>query len=400
MLIRETGKSAWRSLTSNRLRTLLTMLGMIIGTAAVVAVLGIGEGARSSVESQIRSLGANLLTVRPASGSSKGVKSGSVTTLTLKDAEAMKGLDGVAAVAPEISSNAQLRYLTNNSNASVTGVTPDAFDVKALTLAHGVAFSDVDDANQSRVVVIGANVANDLFQGAQPIGERLQIAGKAFRVIGVLTEKGSTMGSPDDGVFIPLATHQAVLSGQKNVSSITLSLKSEEGAAAVQAELEQLLRLRHVLRSDQESDFSVRSQAEMLATMDQVTGTFTALLGSVAFVSLIVGGIGIMNIMLVSVRERTREIGVRMAVGARRSDVLRQFLVESVIVSLAGGVAGLALGFGAAALLAKFGGWATVVPTYAIALSLGVSILIGVVFGVGPARRASRLDPVEALRFD
>jgi len=400
VLIRETAKSAWRSLTSNRLRTLLTMLGMIIGTAAVVAVLGIGEGARSSVESQIRSLGANLLTVRPASGSSKGVRSGTVTTLTMKDAEALRGIEGVAAVAPQISSNAQLRYLTNNSSASVTGVTSAYFEAKALTLASGVAWTEVDEAAQAQVVVLGANVATELFGGAQAIGERMQISGKAFRVIGVLTEKGASMASPDDGVLVPLVTHQAVLSGQKQLSSIDLQLRSEDGSAAVQAELERLLRLRHGLRADQESDFSVRSQAEMLATMESVTGTFTALLGAVAAVSLIVGGIGIMNIMLVSVRERTREIGVRMAVGARRSDVLRQFLVESVIVSLAGGIAGLALGYGAAALLAKFGGWATVVPTYAIALALGVSGVIGIVFGVGPARRASRLDPVEALRFD
>ncbi|WP_437292718.1 ABC transporter permease [Sorangium sp. So ce426] len=400
MLIKETAKSAWRSLASNRLRTLLTMLGMIIGTAAVVAVLGIGEGARSSVEGRIRSLGANLLMVRPGSASASGVRSGTVKTLTEDDAEALKGLDGVAAVAPERSGSAQLRYMASNLNASVTGITPAYLEVRSLSVASGVSFSDLDEQQRARVVVLGANVARQLYPGASPLGTRLQINGNAFRVVGVLTEKGSGMGSPDDGVFVPLSTHRSVLFGQDHLSTISLQLASEERSDAVIAQLEQLLRLRHRLRADQASDFEVRSQAEMLATMGQITGTFTMLLGSVAAVSLIVGGIGIMNIMLVSVRERTREIGVRMAVGARRGDILRQFLVEAVVVSLAGGVAGVGLGYGAAVLLSRFGEWATIVPTYAVGLALGVSILIGITFGVGPARRASRLDPVEALRFE
>ncbi|WP_437520466.1 ABC transporter permease [Sorangium sp. So ce726] len=400
MLIKETAKSAWRSLASNRMRTLLTMLGMIIGTAAVVAVLGIGEGARSSVEGRIRSLGANLLTVRPGSASASGVRSGTVKTLTEGDAEALKKLDGVAAVAPERSGNAQLRYMASNLSAAVTGITPAYLDVRSLSVASGVSFSDLDEQQRARVVVLGANVAKQLYPGASPLGTRLQINGNAFRVVGVLTEKGSGMGSPDDGVFVPMSTHRSVLFGQDHLSTISLQLKSEDRSEAVIAQLNQLLRLRHRLRADQASDFEVRSQAEMLATMGQITGTFTTLLGSVAAVSLIVGGIGIMNIMLVSVRERTREIGVRMAVGARRGDILRQFLVEAVVVSLAGGVAGVGLGYGAAVLLSRFGQWATIVPTYAVGLALGVSILIGITFGVGPARRASRLDPVEALRFE
>ncbi|WP_441285665.1 ABC transporter permease [Sorangium sp. KYC3313] len=400
MLIKETAKSAWRSLASNRLRTLLTMLGMIIGTAAVVAVLGIGEGARSSVEGRIRSLGANLLMVRPGSASASGVRSGTVKTLTEDDAEALKGLDGVAAVAPERSGSAQLRYMASNLNASVTGITPAYLEVRSLSVASGVSFSDLDQQQRARVVVLGANVARQLYPGGSPLGTRLQINGNAFRVVGVLTEKGSGMGSPDDGVFVPMSTHRSVLFGQDHLSTISLQLASEDRSDMVIAQLDQLLRLRHRLRADQPSDFEVRSQAEMLATMGQITGTFTMLLGSVAAVSLIVGGIGIMNIMLVSVRERTREIGVRMAVGARRGDILRQFLVEAVVVSLAGGVAGVGLGYGAAVLLSRFGEWATIVPTYAVGLALGVSVLIGITFGVGPARRASRLDPVEALRFE
>ncbi|WP_438013728.1 ABC transporter permease [Sorangium sp. So ce315] len=400
MLIKETAKSAWRSLASNRMRTLLTMLGMIIGTAAVVAVLGIGEGARSSVEGRIRSLGANLLMVRPGSASASGVRSGTVKTLTEGDAEALKALDGVAAVAPERSGSAQLRYMASNLNASVTGITPAYLEVRSLSMGSGVPFSELDEQQRSRVVILGANVARQLYPGVSPLGTRLQINGNAFRVVGVLAEKGSGMGSPDDGVFVPLSTHRSVLFGQDHLSTISLQLASEDRSEVVIAQLEQLLRLRHRLRPDQPSDFEVRSQAEMLATMGQITSTFTTLLGSVAAVSLIVGGIGIMNIMLVSVRERTREIGVRMAVGARRRDILRQFLVEAVVVSLAGGIAGVGLGYGAAVLLSRFGDWATIVPPYAVGLALGVSVLIGITFGVGPARRAARLDPVEALRFE
>jgi putative ABC transport system permease protein len=401
MLIRETAKSAWRSLTSNRLRTLLTMLGMIIGTGAVVAVLGIGEGARSSVEGRIRSLGSNLLMVRPGSlAGGGGVRGGSVQTLSPADATALQSLDGVAAVAPEMSGSAQLRYLAKNQNASVVGVTPAYFDVRALPVQSGVSISDLDEQARSRVVVLGANLASDLYGGAAPLGSRLQINGAAFRVVGVLAAKGSGMGSPDDSVFVPLSTHRTSLFGRDYLSTVSLQLKSEDRAAEVQGQAEQLLRLRHRLRSDQPSDFEVRSQAEMLETMGQITGTFTTLLGSIAAVSLVVGGIGIMNIMLVSVRERTREIGVRMAVGARRRDVLRQFLFEAVAVSLAGGALGVGVGYGAAQLLAHFGQWQTIVPSYAIGLALGVSILIGIVFGVGPARRAARLDPVEALRFE
>ena len=401
MLIRETAKSAWRSLASNRMRTLLTMLGMIIGTGAVVAVLGIGEGAKSSVEGRIRSLGSNLMMVRPTFiAGSGGVRSGSAQTLTKRDAEALLALVGVAAAAPEMNSSAQLRHDSKNQNASVVGVTPAYFDVRALSVGSGIPISDIDEQRRSRVVVIGANVAQDLYGSASPLGEKLQINGAAFRVIGVLAAKGAGFGSPDDSVYVPLSSHESALFGRDYLSSISLQLASEEQAAGVASQAEQLLRLRHRLRSEQPSDFEVRSQAEMLETMGQITGTFTALLGSIAAVSLIVGGIGIMNIMLVSVRERTREIGVRMAVGARRRDILRQFLFEAVVVSLAGGAVGVGLGYGAAQILARFGQWQTIVPPYAIGLALGVSIIIGIAFGVGPARRAARLDPVEALRFE
>ncbi|MCC6877967.1 MAG: ABC transporter permease [Sandaracinaceae bacterium] len=401
MLIRETVRTAWRSLAGNRVRTALTALGMVIGVSAVVAVLAVGEGARASVTTRIRALGTNLLYVRPGSGRMGPVRSGTVETLTMADARAIESLPGVAAVAADCSGSGQVRYRENNETSSILGVTASYLAIRSLDVAAGISLSDSDDRQHARVAVLGANLARELFAGANPIGERVQIQGIGFRVIGVLAAKGDTgFISPDDQVLVPLSTHQGVLFGQSSLGSITVQLGDEALAEDAQARIEQLLRLRHRLRADQEDDFSVRSQTEMLETFGAITQTFTVLLGSVAAVSLLVGGIGIMNIMLVSVRERTREIGVRMAVGARRRDILLQFLVEAVVVSLFGGLLGIALGYAAAFAIARIGGWATVVPAYAVALSLGVSVAIGLVFGVGPARRAARLDPVEALRHE
>ena len=402
MQVKETIRSAWRSLASNRMRTALTALGMVIGVAAVVSVLAVGEGASSAVTDRIRSLGSNLLSVRPARGRSGGVSSGNVETLVRADATALGVIEGIAATAPEASTSAQIRSSGgNNINASVVGVTSSYFEVRALTMAFGLGITDLDDLQRARNAILGSNVVEQLFKGESPMGQRIQIRGITFRVVGVLEAKGSTGGqSADDQLFIPLGTLQGVLTGKDNLSTLSLQLVDEKSTDGVQAQVEQLLRLRHRLRDDQENDFEVRSQAQMLETMSAVTGTFTVLLGSVAAVSLIVGGIGIMNIMLVSVRERTREIGVRMAVGARRRDVLLQFLVEAVVVSIAGGTLGIGLGYLAAMLIAKVGGWSTAVPVYANVLALGVSVFIGIVFGVGPARRASRLDPVEALRTE
>ncbi len=398
MVIRETLRTAWRSLAQNRLRTALTALGMIIGVTAVVAVLAIGEGAKASVEGRIRALGTNLLTIRPARASG-AVRSARVETLVREDAEAIAGLDGVAGVSAESTSNAQVRHRDANLATTVQGVTPSYLSLRSLDVASGIDFSEDDDASRARVAILGANVAFELFGERSAVGERIQIAGIGFTVVGVIGAKGDVgYLSPDDVVLVPLGTHEGVLFGQTYVGSITVKLRDEGATEDLQRRISELLRLRHRLRADAEDDFQIRSQTEMLATMGAITGTFTALLGSVAAVSLLVGGIGIMNIMLVSVRERTREIGVRMAVGARRRDILLQFLVEAVVVSIFGGLAGVFLGWLAAYAIARFGGWETIVPSYAYALALGVSVAIGIVFGVGPARRASRLDPVEALR--
>lgn len=401
MLVRETLRSAFQSLSSNRLRTALTALGMVIGVSAVISVLAIGEGARASVERRIRSLGSNLLTVRPGTVSASGVRSGAVDTLTRADADAIEDLPGVVMVSGMNNAAAQIKFRENNRSATISGVTPAYFEIRSLEVERGLAFVDSDDRQHRRVAVIGASIARDLFGPASPLGARIQIRGISFQVVGVLREQGdSGMQSPDDIVAIPLGTHQSVLFGQDQLSSISVQIASEDLTDPVTDRINELLRLRHRLGADTDNDFEVRSQREMLATMGQITSTFTMLLGSVAAVSLLVGGIGIMNIMLVSVRERTREIGVRMAVGARRRDILLQFLVEAIVVSVLGGLMGILLGYGAAAGIARLAGWETVVPAYAVGLSLGVSIGIGVLFGVGPARHASRLDPVEALRHE
>ncbi len=401
MLIRETVRSAARSLASNRVRTALTALGMVIGVASVVAVLAVGEGAQSSVEGRIRALGTNLVYVRPSFGRTGSVRTSRAETLTRQDADAIAAIPGVDAVAPEVSGSAQIRFRETNQSATIYGVTASYLEVRTLEVATGLGFSPLDDQQRARVAIVGANVARDLFGGEQPVGQRLKIQGIAFRVIGVLAPKGDAgYTSPDDMVLVPLSTHQGVLFGQDHLSALSVHLEREDESATVQERITQLLRLRHRLRPDQEDDFEVRTQSEMLETFGAITSTFTTLLGAVAAVSLLVGGIGIMNIMLVSVRERTREIGVRMAVGARRRDILLQFLVEAIVVSIFGGLLGIALGYLTAIAIARIGGWETIVPLYAVFLSLGVSVAVGLVFGVGPARRASRLDPVEALRHE
>lgn len=402
MRILEIARSALRSLRGNRLRTGLTALGTIIGVASVVIVLAVGEGARASVEARIRALGTNLLTVRPGAGGFGPVRSGTVETLTLADAEAIRRLPGVRAVSPELSGSAQIRRLTENTNASVTGVTPDYFTVKDLEVASGLAVTPMDDTTHARVAVLGVNVVEDLFgEDANPLGETIQIRGIAFRVVGVLEEVGDAgFSSPDDVVLVPYSVHAGVLFGNDKPSMLSVQVADESQNDATIERMTSILRLRHELRADEDDDFSIRSQAEMRQVMSSVTGTLTALLGAVALVSLVVGGIGIMNIMLASVHERTREIGVRMAVGARRRDILLQFLFEAVIVSLGGGLAGVVLGVAGSTAVATFAGWTTVVPLYGVVLSLGVSIVVGVVFGVGPARRAASLDPVEALRSE
>jgi len=377
------------------------MLGVVIGVGSVLAMIALGEGARKSVENSIKSMGTNLLWVRPGADQHGPVRGGAVETLLLEDADAILGISNVVAIAPEVSKNAQAKYLSNNFNTGIVGTTHSYMSVRSFEINEGDFISERDVMARRRVAVLGAEAATELFADAPPVGERIQIKGISFEVIGVLKAKGEAgWSNPDQQIIVPISVAQKNLFGMKYVTNIGVQLDDEKNMEETQKEIEELLRTRHRLREDAESDFNVRSQTEMLQRMSEVTGTFTALLGGVAAVSLLVGGIGIMNIMLVSVRERTKEIGIRKAVGAKDKDILTQFLIEATVVSVIGGMLGIGMGYGIAILISKLANWVTIVPLYSIVLAVGTSAGIGLIFGVWPARIASKLDPVEALRYE
>jgi putative ABC transport system permease protein len=413
---------ALRALGANKLRTTLTMLGIIIGVSAVIALMSIGRGAQAQVTSQIQSLGTNLLFIRPGSTRDQGgVRStqGSAPTLTLDDADAIAALPNVVATAPELGTFAQMLANGQNTNSRVTGVTEDYATVRNTPVAEGDWINRTQLDGHSSVVVLGDAVAKQLFPDSDPMGQtvRLSVGGRTgtnFRVIGVAEAKGGTgLGNADDQVFVPITTVMARLFAQRtargapNVSTINVQVVSESAMDETVNEIGELLRTRHKVAQD---DFTVQSQQDFLNTFNQIAGTFTLLLGAIAGISLVVGGIGIMNIMLVSVTERTREIGIRKAVGARRRDILTQFLVEAIVVSVLGGAIGIALGTGFAALISQLqvpggaGGGTSQLQTQvgldSVMLAFCVSAAVGLFFGIYPATRASRLNPIEALRYE
>jgi len=401
---------ALRALAVNKLRSALTMLGIVIGVGAVIVMIAVGAGAQARVEEQIRALGSSLLLVMPGSTTAGGVRLGfgSASTLTEDDVAAINRELPEALAAPALRGAAQLIWGNTNWSTVIFGVTPEYLDVRQWPLAAGRAFEPAEMAAAAKVCLIGATVARQLFGDADPLEQSIRIKRVPFTVIGVLDVKGqSLMGTDqDDLVLVPIRTARSrvlgTASAARNRTVGTIWVKAADGVEPrrVEEQVRALLRQRHRIQPGADDDFSLRNLAEVMAAQEASSRVLALLLAAVASVSLLVGGIGIMNIMLVSVTERTREIGLRMAVGARTRDILGQFLVEAVTLSLIGGLAGVALGIGASVLIAELAGWRIVLSPEAVGLAVAFAFVIGVFFGFYPARKAARLNPVEALRFE
>ncbi|MEZ5474600.1 MAG: ABC transporter permease [Steroidobacteraceae bacterium] len=407
--ISETARLGFRALLRNKTRAFLTALGIIIGVAAVICMVAIGEGAKARVQNMLEATGTNVLIVLSGSTSQGGMRGGfgSQPTLTWDDLRAIQSeAPSVRVAAPLSRMSTPVISETATWTTTVHGTTPEYFDIRDWKIASGVALTQADESGATRNAVVGKTVAEKLFgEGADPIGQSIRIRESPYTIVGVLQEKGqSGMGSDqDDAVFVPMTTYGARIQGGLGKyirGQIYVSAISPQATAAVEREITTLLRDRHRIIEGEDDDFSVRSIAEMVGALSATTTTLSALLASIALVSLIVGGIGVMNIMLVSVTERTREIGIRLAVGAQPGDILAQFLVEALALAAIGGVIGVALGIGAGKLLSAQFGWSLVVRPDIVVLALVVSGLVGVIFGLYPARKAARLDPIDALRYE
>ena len=403
-------RSAWRALTTNLMRSILTMLGIIIGVAAVITMIAVGSGAQKRVEEQIKGLGSNIMLVLPGAQSTGGVRLGAQTgqTLTEEDAKAI-GVDvpEVQAAAPSLRTGAQVVSGNSNWNTSVFGTTPDYFEVREWPIALGRGFEASELSGSGKVAIVGQTVVDQLFGGADPIDQTIRVKKVPLTVIGVLAPKGqNSIGQDqDDVVVVPLSTFRNRVQGMsggrlKRIGSVSVKVREGQSMKAAEDNIRELLRQRHRLQAAQDDDFSVRNLTEMLQAQEESSRVMTLLLAAVAGVSLVVGGIGIMNIMLVSVTERTREIGLRMAVGARGRDILSQFLIEAVTLSLIGGAIGVVLGAATTLAVAHFAGWQVALSAKAVLLAVGFSAAVGVFFGFYPARRASALLPIQALRYE
>jgi putative ABC transport system permease protein len=393
---------ALRALRRNTMRSVLTALGIIIGIGAVITTVSMGSGAKAQVEAQVASLGQNVIQVWPYSMSQGGMRGGfgSAQTLTAEDAEAISAeVADVDGVSPEINDRNQVLANGLNWNTSIKGESPDYPYIRSWPIGQGSMFGDQDIKTLAKVCVIGKTVAEQLFPNEDPIGQTLRIRNLPFRVVGVMSQKGFNMGGQDqdDVVIIPYTSHMRRVSRRANISSILVQANNPENLDKVKRDIEDLLTQR---RKGREPDFTVRTQEEIAATATQTSKTMTLLLGGIALVSLVVGGIGVMNIMLVSVTERTREIGIRLAIGAHGRDVLTQFLIEATLLSVLGGVLGICCGIGASELITFYFGLPTLVSPLSIVVAVGVSTMIGIFFGFYPARKAAQLDPIEALRYE
>jgi putative ABC transport system permease protein len=405
MSIFMTLRIAFKALGRNKLRTALTMLGMIIGVAAVIAMVALGSGAQATIEEQVKSAGTNMITITPGSVNTAGVRTGFGNSVKLipDDAKALRDIPGIEYVAEGVSTRTQLIYGNQNWQTQIQGTNVDMPAIRSWALQYGTFFSEEDVKAAAKVCVLGANVADNLFgPDIDPSNQTLRVKNQIFRVLGVMVRKGSSSGgqNQDDQVFAPYTTVQKKLNGQPNLNNIIVSTQTADGVRPAADAIMSILRVRHNLGPGDPDDVTVQTLEDMIALRTQTTQTMTSLLAGIAGVSLVVGGIGIMNIMLVSVTERTREIGLRMAIGARGFDVLLQFLIEAVVISSVGGSIGIALGYGISEFVKYYQQWPTLVPPDAVVTAVAFSAAVGVFFGFYPARKAAGLDPIEALRFE
>ncbi len=402
LLIGEVFRVALDAIRANKMRSFLTALGIIIGIAAVITMVALGEGAQKMVEARLQGMGTNVLTVRPGQEMFGGVGRGD-TRLAPEDARALlRDPRAIQEVSPEMQQRLQVEWGLSNGSLSINGVWPSYFTIQNQQLVAGRLFTEAEERGRRRVAVLGAAIGDTLGTPTENlVGETIRIRGIPFEVVGVLATKGAGgFSNPDDNIFIPLSTAQIRVFGTDRVQSILVQAASEEQIGHALAEIDTVLRREHRLRASQPSDFSIRNQATLLETFQSTTRTFSFLLAGIAMVSLLVGGIGIMNIMLVSVTERTREIGVRKALGARRQDILLQFLIEALALCLAGGALGVLLGLGGAMALQRLAGWNTAISVQAVVVAFAFSAAVGIFFGLWPARRAASLDPIESLRYE
>lgn len=403
-MYKESFLMAWASLIANKLRSILTMLGIIIGVAAVIALVSIGNGVKQDIQDSISSLGSNLLMVMPGAPRTPGVRptAGSQKTLKVSDYEAIAKLDGVKAASPYTAGSYVAIYQSKNWTTSVSGVNYNFQDVNNWNMEEGRFISEKNVQNRERIAVVGQTVVKNLFAGEDPVGKEIRVKNIPFRVIGVLESKGNgTMGNDqDDAIFIPYTTAMERVEGVDYLRMVYVVAKDESGIDRLQSDIENLLRVRHGIKDPELDNFNIQNMKSIMDTMEQTTGTLTLFLGAVAAISLVVGGIGIMNIMLVSVTERTREIGIRKALGATYNVIVTQFLIEAVVISLMGGIIGIAIGIGASHLIGTLSGMSTVISIPTIILSFGFSMAIGLVFGIYPARKAAKLNPIDALHYE
>jgi len=401
MLFWKVIQTAFRGIAANKMRSFLTMLGIIIGVAAIIAMISVGEGAKRQVTESIKRFGTNLLRVRPGAARLGHVKIGSARTLTVDDGLAIKReVPQVLHVAPQVRNLAQVKYGNRNATTSITGTVPSFTEVNNFPVAAGRFFDEKDVKLMRKTAVLGTTVKEDLFGEGIAIGKYIKIKGVNFLVTGIMETKGQTSWrDPDDQIFIPITTSQKRMFKRDHVDNMYIQVESQEYLEEVKESIERLLVKRHRLPPGVEPDFNIRDYTEFITTLQETGRTFTILLGSIAAVSLLVGGIGVMNIMIVSVTERTREIGIRMAVGARRRDILRQFLIEALVITVLGGLTGVALGIMISFSVSYFGAWETIVTPSSVLLAFFFSVFVGLIFGIYPARKASLMKPIEALRY-